>query len=181
MSLCRALARVLALLVALCLAPWHAVWGQDAMVRTSLTGTDSVWVGQRVTLVVELLVPGYFASAASFDLPDPDGVLLLPPVGHPVLGNETIDGTMYTVQRHQLAAWPMRAGEQAIPALTVRVSFKRNPLDSDTVAVSLSTAPSRFAVKLPPGAEPLGTVISARNLRVEDAWSPEPGTDDILA
>lgn len=154
---------------------------QDAFARASLSGDDPVWVGQRVTVVVELLVPGYFSSAASFELPDPDGVLLVPPAEHPVVGNETIDDTMYTVQRHELSAWPMRAGDQSVPAVTVRFRFKRNPLDKDDESASVTTGTLPFTVRMPPGAEHLGTVISARNLEFSDSWDPEPGTGDVVA
>src|SRR5262245_28106181 len=44
---------------------------QEAKVRTSLATTGDLWVGQKVVVVVEVLAPGYFASAVSFDLPDP--------------------------------------------------------------------------------------------------------------
>jgi hypothetical protein len=158
-----------------------AATAEDARVRASLADDEQVWVGQRVTIVVELLAPGYFASAAAFDIPDPEGVLLMPPQGHPLVSNETIDGTLYSVQRHDLLAWPMRAGEQSIPAVTVKFSFKRNPLDTDKEQASVTTAPLRFGVATPPGAENLGTVISARNLVVEESWHPEPGSDDIEA
>jgi len=154
---------------------------QDAMVRAQLSADGPVWVGQEVTLVVELLAPGYFASAASFDLPDPAGVLLMPPTTHPQVDSETIDDTRYTVQRHELRAWPMRAGQPSVPALTVRFSFKRQPLDTDVVPASVTTRAIPLAVQQPPGAEQLGTVISARQLEVEEAWTPEPGTDPVKA
>jgi hypothetical protein len=158
-----------------------AATAQDARVRASVAGDEQVWVGQRVTVVVELLAPGYFASAAQFDIPDPAGVLLMPPQGHPVVGNETIDGLLYTVQRHELLAWPMRAGGQSIPAVTARFSFKRNPLDKDEIPAAVTTRPMPFAVSLPPGAEGLGTVISARDLDIRDVWNPEPGGEEIKA
>jgi hypothetical protein len=154
---------------------------QDAAVRASLSSDDPVWVGQRVTLVVELLAPGYFASAVNFDLPDPEGVLLMPPAGSPLVSNETIGDTMYTVQRHEVSVWPMRAGAQIIPAVTARFSFKRNPLDRDEVPASVTTEPVQLTIALPPGAENLGTVISARGLKVEESWKPEPGAEDVLA
>lgn len=154
---------------------------QDAIVRASLSDDGTVWVGQRVVVVVELLAPGYFASAVSFDLPDPDGVLLMPPAGRPVVGSETVDGTRYTVQRHTLSAWPMRAGDQTIPALTARFTFNRNPLDDDEVPASVTAPPIAFGVELPPGAEGLGTVISARDLEVDETWRPEPGNADVAA
>jgi hypothetical protein len=154
---------------------------QEPRVRASLSGDEQVWVGQRVTVAVELLAPGYFASAAQFDIPDPAGVLLMPPQGHPVVGNETIDGLLYTVQRHELLAWPMRAGDASIPSVTARFSFKRNPLDKDEVQAAVTTRPMPLAVTLPPGAEGLGTVISAHDLEVRDVWNPEPGSEEIMA
>lgn len=174
------LRRVLGLLLAAAASCGTAV-AQDAKVRARLASDDPVWVGQEVTLVVELLAPGYFASAASFDLPDPAGVLLMPPSTHPQVDSETIDDTRYALQRHELRAWPMRAGQQSIPALTVRFSFKRQPLDTDTVPAAVTTRALPLAVRQPPGAEQLGTVISARQLEVEEIWKPEPGTGPVKA
>ena len=154
---------------------------QDAKVRTSLETQDTIWVGQKVTVVVELLAPGVFSSAAAFDLPDPQGVLLLPPMGHPLLSSETIDGTSYTVQRHELLAYPMRAGAQSVPAFSVRFEFKRAPMDTNTIAATLKTDSMPFTVKMPPGAENLGQVISARDLKIEETWRPEPGKENVMA
>ena len=112
---------------------------------------------------------------AAFDLPNPPGLLLTPPEGSPIVSSETIDGTSYTVQRHELAVVSRRAGAQTIPPITVRFRFKRNPLDKDTSAAAVKTEPVSFSVKLPSGAEKLGSLISARNLKVEEVWTPEPG------
>jgi len=154
---------------------------QDPRVRVSLKDDQAVWVGQQMVLVVELLAPGYFASAAAFDLPEPAGVLLMPPQNHPVVGNETIDGTLYTVQRHELPAWAMRADAGAIPAFTVRFSYKEQPLDKDETPATVTTTEIPVTVKTPPGAEGLGTVISARNLDIRDVWDPTPGTEPVKA
>ncbi len=171
----------LGVLLLFVLLPFATAGAQEARVRASLTDDEQVWVGQRVTVIVELLAPGYFASAASFDIPDPEGVLLMPPQGHPLVSNETVDGALYSVQRHELLAWPMRAGDQSIPAVTARFSFKRHPLDKDDEQASVATGPMPFTVTLPPGAEGLGTVISARDLEVTDMWDPEPGSEEIKA
>jgi hypothetical protein len=149
--------------------------GQDAKVRASIGTQGELWVGQRVTLIIELLAPGFFSGAPSFDLPTSPGLLLVPPTGSPVVSSETIEGTSYTVQRHEAAIFARRAGEQTIPAIPIRIHFKRNPLDKDAVAETVKTEPLRFTAKLPPGAENLGNVISARDLKVEETWKPEPG------
>lgn len=148
---------------------------QEAKVRASIETKGELWVGQRATLLVELLAPGFFAGAAAFDLPTVSGLMLVPPEDSPIVASETMDGTTYTVQRHELAVFSRRAGEQTIPPFTVRFQFKRNPLDKDVIAAAVKTEPVTFTVKLPPGAGELGSLISARNLKVEETWTPEPG------
>jgi hypothetical protein len=157
-----------------CLVCCHAADPQPK-IRTSLATNETIWVGQKVSFVVELLAPGYFASAASFDLPDPPGALLLPPADRPVLGSEEIDGVSYTVQQHELSLVAERTGPQIIPSFTVRFMFKRAPLDTNEVAAALKTAPVTFTAVIPAGAEGLGTVISSRDLAVKETWEPEPG------
>jgi len=122
-----------------------------------------------------LLAPGLFAGAPSFDLPDPKGLLLIPPSDSPVLSNQDIAGTSYTVQRHEVSVFAQRPGEWTIPPLTVRFSFKRNPLDKEAVSATVRTQPIHFTAKVPPGAENLGTILSGRNVTAVEAWNPEPG------
>lgn len=164
------LALLLGLIVML--APASA---QDAQVRATIETKGDLWIGQRVTLVVELLAPGYFAGSAAFDLPNPPGLMLAPPEGSPLVSSETIADTTYTVQRHELSILAQRGGEQTIPSITVRFHFKRNPLDKNEVAATVKTPPVKFTVKVPPGAEKLGNLISARDLKVEETWKPDPG------
>src|SRR5262245_45871732 len=66
---------------------------QEAQVRTSIASQEELWVGQRATLVVELLAPGFFSGTPSFDLPNAPGLLIVPPSGSPVVSNETINDT----------------------------------------------------------------------------------------
>jgi len=150
-------------------------FAQQPQVRSKLILPNDVWVGQRLVLVVELLAPGVFSGTAAFDLPDPPGIMLLPPSERPVLSSEQISGVSYTVQRHEVLIFPQRAGEVRVPAFTVRFGFKRSPLDQDAIAASVKTEPVQFVAKAPRGAEKLGGLISARDLRVVESWKPEPG------
>ena len=163
---------ILAIAVLACAA---TVSAQEAQVRATLNAQGGLWVGQRVILVVELLAPGVFAGAPSFDLPDPKGLLLIPPSDSPVLSNEEIAGTSYTVQRHEVSVFAQQPGEWTIPRLTVRFSFKRNPLDKEVVPAAVTTQPIRLTARVPPGAENLGTILSGRNITAVEAWNPEPG------
>lgn len=145
-----------------------------ARVRASIATKGDIWVGQRVTLVVELLTPGFFASTAAFDLPQVSGVILIPPEDRPVVGSETVDGTTFTTQRHELAVFAQRAGQVEIPGFVVR--FESSPaLGKPTVAQRVTTPAVAFTAKLPPGAAGLSTVITTPELTVKEAWEPEPG------
>ena len=163
---------ILGLVFAITLA---AAIAQEGQVRVKLEMKDQPWVGQRITLVVELLVPGFFSGSPSFDLPRVPGVLVIPPVESPVVGSEEIGGVSYTMQRHELSVFGQRAGRHDIPPFAVRFAFKRAPLDKDAVPQRLMTTPLHFETKLPPGAEKLGSIISARDLKVKETWKPEPG------
>ena len=150
-------------------------------VSAALSETDDIWVGQAMVVQVRISTPGYFSNAVSFDIPDPEGVLLMPPADHPVMSTDTIDGTHYTIQQYELRTWPMRAGPQAIPPVSARFTYKRNPLDTESITAEVSTTALPFSVKRPPGSEQLGTVISARNLVFEESWSPVPGDEEVKA
>ena len=132
-------------------------------------------MGQRLTLVVELLVPGYFSGSPAFDLPEVPGLLVIPPSGSPVIGSEEVDGISYTVQRHELSLFAQRPGDFTVPPLPVRLAFKRNPLDARAVAETIRTESVNFAAKLPPGAERAGALISTAELSASETWKPLPG------
>jgi hypothetical protein len=154
----------------------EAAHAQNPKVRASMASQDTTYVGQKATLVVELLAPGFFASAATFDVPDPQGLMLIPPMGSPVVSSEDIDGVSYTVQRHEVSVLALRAGDVLIPPLTVRFQYKRAPLDKDAVPAQVKTPEVKFTATQPPGTEKLGMVISARNLEVKETWYPDPAT-----
>lgn len=163
------------LLAATVLACGGIATAQEAKVRVALAEKGDLWAGQRVVLAVDLLAPGYFSGAPAFDLPDVPGLLLAPPEGSPTVSSETADdGTAYTVQRHEVSVFSRRGGNQVIPAFTVRFSYKHQPLDKDIIAASVTTEPVNLTVKVPPGAEKLGGVISARGLTVTEEWNPDP-------
>src|SRR5262249_31350994 len=145
-----------------------------ARVRASIATKDDIWVGQRVTLVVELLAPGTFASAPAFDLPQVPGVILVPPEGSPVIGTEDADGTTYTTQRHELACYAQRGGSIEIPGFSIRFESSE-AFGRPAVEQRVTTDPVSFTAKMPQGTEGLATVITTHDLKVEENWDPQPG------
>jgi hypothetical protein len=144
-----------------------------ARVQTTLDLKQKIWVGQQVTLVVELLSPGYFSGSPAFDLPSVAGVLIFQPDERPVLGSETIGGAHFTSQRHELTIFPQRAGRITIPSFPVRFATRQGI--AAPVEERLQTDAVSFEANLPPGAEGLATLISARQLKATETWNPKPG------
>jgi hypothetical protein len=165
----------LAALIVLWLAFCSVAQAQDAQARTSLNAKGTIWIGQRVTLVVELLVPGYFSGTPSFDLPSVSGLLLMPSQEGPTVSSEAQGDVDYTVQRHELSVIAQRPGDYVIAPITVRLAYKRNPLDQQPVAGSTKTQQVSFTAKMPSGAEKLGSLVSANDLTAAEVWKPLPG------
>lgn len=171
----------LLLSLALAALPAVAVGAEPtARVQASITTKGDIWVGQRVTLVVELFAPGFFSGAPAFDLPQVPGVVVTKPEDRPALDSKTIDGVSYTVQRHEFAVYAQRGGTATVPGFVVR--FEANErFGAPVKAYSVTTPPVSFAAKLPPGAEGLATVVTTSNLTVTETWSPEPGAAKVGA
>lgn len=147
-------------------------------VRTSIAEQEEIWVGQRVTLVVELLTPGTFASSPSFDLPQIPNVVLIPPRGSPTVGMETIDDTDYTTQRHELAVFAQRAGDIEIPAFAIRFASAA-AFGKPAVDQTVQTKPVAYKAKMPPGAAGLSLVITTSDLTVTQDWDPKPTSEPV--
>lgn len=155
--------------------PAAAVPAQPAgKVRAALAGDEPVWAGQKATLRVDLLVPGYFTDAAVFDLPRIPGLLLLPPAGSPAVGTEDIDGVSYTVQQHEVSIISLQPGPVTVPSFEIRFNFKRAPLDKDSVSGSVKTPAVQFAVKSVPGLPPGTPALTSADLTVTESWNPDP-------
>lgn len=166
--------RIACTIVFVCFLFSATALAQEPKARASLAASGEVWVGQGVTLVVELLAPGYFSGAPAFDLPDPKGLLIVSPGGSPTISSEEVAGTSYTVQRHEFTVFARTAGVHTIPSLEARFRFKRNPLDVAVESVAVNTEGVSFTAQWPSGAEKLGFVICARDLQGVETWTPEP-------
>lgn len=170
----------LLLALACAVLPAVAVGSEPARVQASISTKGDVWIGQRVTLVVELFAPGFFSGAPAFDLPQVPGVVITKPEDRPTLDSRTIDGVSYTVQRHEFAVYAQRAGTVTIPGFAVRFGAAER-FGAPEKEYTATTQPVSFVAKLPPGAEGLATVVTTRQLKVTETWSPEPGAAKVGA
>ncbi len=145
----------------------------SAQVRVSIDTSKSYWVGQKIPFYVDLLSPGFFSGTPKFDLPEISGVLVMKIPERPVMGTEEIEGQSYTRQRHEFVLFSQRQGQVDIPSFTVRFGVS-GQAGASPKEISLKTSPLTLTPKMPPGAEKLSVLISTRDLKVTERWSPEP-------
>ena len=146
---------------------------EPVRMRSSLVKPGPVWVGQRVTLKVELLTTTFFAGAPVFQLPTIPQALLMQIEDHPVLGTEQVDDTTYNVQRHELSLFMLRPGVYTVPPFTIRFASALR-YGEPPVEHQLTTQAIQVEARMPPGAEHLPSLISTRALRVTQTWQPQP-------
>ncbi len=166
--------QALAVLAAALVVARPASGADPALIRTHLGSTTPVWVGQRATIVVDLLVSTMFGGAPGFDVPQIPGAVLMEIQEPPVLGTETVAGAQYTQQRRELGFWALRPGQFQIPAFPVRVAAPESP-GGATVEHRLTTEPLALEAKLPPGAGAGKGLVSTSQLTVREQWQPRPG------
>ncbi len=133
---------------------------------------DPVWVGQRVSIIVEVLSPTFFAGPTNFTLPDIAGAVFYKPQERALVSSKTIDGKTYSVQRHEFSFYPQRAGDFEIPPFKVRFGIAGKPGEEATEHSEQTTA-LKISSKMPPGAEHLSVLISTSNLKVDESWNPQ--------
>ena len=168
---------VLALLMQQSGSAWPAE--EVAQVRTRLASESPSWVGQKVSLTIDLMSSTFFSGTPSFDIPEIPGVIILKVAGSPVVGSETIDGESWSIQQHSFSIYAHRAGRITIPSFPVRFSvapaFGKPP-----ELQRLTTDPVSFEAKLPPGAEGLSLLIATSELVVDDQWDPAIPDDNKI-
>lgn len=138
---------------------------------------DAYWVGQKVSLVVEVLAETHFSGATRLYLPDVSGAILYKPEERAVVLSRDINKVTYSVQRHELSFYPQRAGTFEIPAFTVSFGVAGVP-GAETTEYQAKTRALPIKAVLPAGAEKLRSLISTTDLKVTETWSPDPATLD---
>ncbi|MCF6311537.1 MAG: BatD family protein [Verrucomicrobiales bacterium] len=133
---------------------------------------EPVWVGQRITIIVEILAPTFFSSPTTFSLPNISGAVFYKPEERALVSSKNIEGQTYSVQRHEFSFYPQRAGVFEIPAFKVRFGVA-GKLGTPASEHSELTKPLSLSAKMPPGAERLSVLISTTDLKVSESWNPQ--------
>lgn len=137
--------------------------------RVRLEPSESVTVGQPISVVVEVLVPSYFMGAPVFpDVDVPDALVVFEPRGTNL--TERIDGVTFAGQRRRYNIYPQREGTYEIVAIDVGVRY----FDGGAVDATVSPPPVRFRAVVPAGAEGLDPFIATTGLTLEQTFDTRP-------
>jgi len=142
-----------------------------ARATSSIVTQGELWMGQRITIAIELATPGIFSSAPTFDLPKVSGVFLMAPEDRPVVGSEAVGDETFTTQRHELTVFSEHEGTVDIPAITVRFDSSSR-FGQPTIAQRVTTPALSLTVRRPPGTEQFGTVVTSTKMTAKESWSP---------
>ncbi len=176
---CRSLPLQLNILsLILLLITQSVTWAQSpspepAQISLAPNTSDPVWVGQKVTVLVEVLSKTFFDGPTLLSLPDIAGAVFYKPEERALVSSKSINGQTFSVQVHELSFYPQRAGEFTIPTFKVRFGIAGSPGET-AVEYSKNTQPLKISAKMPAGAEHLSILISASDLKVEQTWQPQP-------
>ncbi len=150
------------------LAHLHAA--DDIVVRTHIT-PDSVWVGQRMTLQIDVLGKDGWAQITDLATLEIPNCYLLPSGNSRVRLQEQIDGADYSGQRYELSLYPQRNGSIIIPALSLPVKIQTWGAGAGTEAQIVSTKPRTIDAKLPAGVPNVQSFVAASKFTVTQTWS----------
>ncbi len=142
------------------------------LVRLSLDPTDP-WVGQSVTLNLDVLGLDSWANVPKLPNFEIDGAYLLRVQTQGARLNETIDGESYSGQRYRWLLFPQREGDITVPSTPVDVNLKVFGAGSDDEALAAETPATTLAAKLPPGVTDPATLVTTRNFDAGQVFEPD--------
>ena len=143
------------------------------VVRASLTPKESIWVGQRVALHIDVLGRDGWAQIKHFRDFEISGTLVLRIETQGTRIQETLSGESYSGQRYELLVFPKRAGTIQVPAVPLEVEIKRWGADAKPSVERLNTPALQFQANLPPGAQREPDLISTKEFQAQQQWEPE--------
>jgi hypothetical protein len=160
----------LLILLLACIAPIHAA--EDIVIRTNIT-PESVWVGQRMILQIDVLGKDGWAQITDMDALEIPDCYVLPSGNSRVRLQEKIAGADYSGQRYELSLYPQRNGSIEIPALTLPVKMQTWGAGGGTKEQTADTEPFSIEAKLPAGVQNVQRFIASPQFTATQQWSSE--------
>jgi hypothetical protein len=154
----------------------------QAGVDFTIQQDQEVWMGQQITLNLDLKTTGFSFSNSHFNLPEVDGAFLMQTDTTTIKLSEKVDGQDWQVVRYPLALYPQKPGQMVIPPINVRFSTSAG-FGSTEKTFEFQTKLLELAIKLPPGVKAGDLVVTTGSFQLDHNWQPDSGiarTGDAL-
>lgn len=138
-----------------------------ATIEAQLSNSHPV-LGEQVSLVVDISVPGYFNGPTRFALPSVDGVLLRQESQFAVNGSRLINGVTWATQRWTLLIYPHKTGVIALPSLNFSVAYMDSANRSQRKNLLL---PANLLLSYKPESFPAQKTAVVESIDIEEEWS----------
>jgi len=169
-----------ALCFLLILAGQHVMADVKGRVRASLESGEVNWVGQQITLNLDVMTTGYRFFDIRFNLPEVAGAFLVQADSTTIKLNETLNGEAWQIIRYPLVLYPQKAGFIHVPPIKVRFGTA-DSYGGETRDYALQTQTLTLDTQLPPGVSPGSPVVSTGEFETRYDWLPPAGTEDPVA
>jgi len=147
----------------------------QADVAISVTHNGTLWVGQQITLNLDVKTTGFSFSNTHFNLPEISGAFLMQTDTSTVKLTENVGGQSWQIVRYPIALYPQQAGTLEIPPIDVRFSTSAG-FGSTEKAFEFRTRPLELTISQPPGVNDAGMVITTSAFELSHQWQPESAT-----
>ncbi len=144
----------------------------DGRVGVSIDTENTLWVGQRVLVHLDLKTDGFSFSGQRFDLPQISGGMLIQTDSSTLKLSEQIEGQSWQVLRYDLSLFAQRQGIIEIPSFDVHFSASAG-YGQPEASFDLKTNGLNVQLSLPPGADSARPVVTSSRLTIEEQWQPD--------
>ena len=142
------------------------------LVRASLEGPGDVWVGQGVSLNLEVIVQTWFADSPTFPDIEIENALVLS-TGDAVNAVVRSGGKTFSGQDRQYLVFPQTAGDYTIPPVKVSVSYAL-PGGKASVPTAYASSPLTFTARMPPRSEGAKYFLTADRFEIRQSFDRKP-------
>ena len=150
----------------------------DLVVRSSVE-PEEAWVGQRVTLNIDVLSDAGWAQIEKINELDIPGAYVMRTESQGTRLQETINGTSYSGQRYQLSIYPQAAGAIQVPAMPVNVRIKAWGAEASSESRRATVPAVNIISDAPKGADNIPGLVSTTEYTAEQSWEPELTTPKV--
>ena len=145
---------------------------EDIIVRTNIN-PESAWVGQRMTLQIDVLGKDGWAQITDLDSLEIPNCYRLPSGNSRVRLQETINGNAYSGQRYELSLYPQRSGSIEIPALSLPIKIQTWGTSAGAGEQTVTTEPRSIEATLPAGVQNVHSFVASSNFSATQTWSSD--------